>query len=227
VSVSLSVVIPTLNEAAELPATVAYVRAVPEVAEIIVADGGSRDGTLPLAADLNCIVVSSPMGRGTQLRAGAQRARGDVVVLLHADTWVRPDWGRAIGEALSRRDAVGGGCYKRFRDPSWLMRGSRLRCAVRFHFFQRFMGDQAMFVRRDVLERVGGVPDVPIMEEFELGRLLRREGRLALANTVVSTSARRFRERGVLRTYLRMGYVTLRYQLGTPLDELRRLYERR
>ena len=83
-----------------------------------------------------------------------------------------------------------------------------------------------MFIRREVLERIGGVPDMPLMEEFELCRRLRQAGRLALAEATVSTSARRFRKLGVLRTYFRMGQVLLRYRLGTPADELRRLYEK-
>ncbi len=107
------------------------------------------------------------------------------------------------------------------------MRGSRFKCAVRFHLFHRCMGDQAIFVRRDVLERIGGVPDVPLMEEFELCRLLRNAGRLALAPTVVSTSARRFKQRGVLRTYARMWRVTFQYYCGTAPMELNRIYEHR
>ena len=226
-SQGISVVIPALNEAAEIAATIEHARAVMEVAEVIVADGGSTDGTIEIARQLNCRVVEAPRGRGRQMRAGAAAATGDVVMLLHADTWLAPDAGRAIFSTLAKPRVVGGGCYKVFRDPHWLMRGSRLKCAIRFHVFHRFMGDQAMFVAREILERIGGVPDVPIMEEFELCRGLRREGRLALAETVVSTSARRFREHGVLRTYARMGRVTLQYFLGAPLDQLRRTYEGR
>ena len=223
---TISVVIPALNEAAELPATIERLRAISEVLEIVVADGGSRDGTQSLAAQFGCKVVSTPPGRGTQMRSGAQQATGDVVLLLHADTWLEANAGRSILDALNRSGAVGGGCWKVFREPHWLMRGSRLRCFIRFHFFRRFMGDQAMFVRRDVLEKIGGVPDVPIMEEFELCRLLRAQGKLVLAPTTVSTSARRFRKRGILRTYARMSRVTFQYCCGTPLDQLKRIYER-
>jgi GT2 family glycosyltransferase len=144
---------------------------------------------------------------------------------LHADTWLEPTAGVAIGKALARPGAVGGGCYKVFRDPAWVMRGSRFRCWLRFHLMCRFMGDQAMFVRRQVLERVG-VPEVSLMEEYELCRRLKKEGRLVLANTVVSTSARRFRERGVLRTYARMWRVMLQYHCGTPTEKLREIYEK-
>jgi len=222
---NISVVIPALNEAAELPTTIARLRAIPQVLEIVLADGGSADGTESLANQLGCKVISSPRGRGTQMRFGAQQATGDVVLLLHADTWLEPNAGRAILDALNRSGAVGGGCWKTFREPHWLMRGSRMKCFIRFFLFHRFMGDQAMFVRRDVLERIGGVPDVPIMEEFALCRLLRAQGKLVLAPTVVTTSARRFKERGVLCTYARMWRMTLQYYAGTPLDQLKRIYE--
>ncbi|MBI3414001.1 MAG: TIGR04283 family arsenosugar biosynthesis glycosyltransferase [Verrucomicrobia bacterium] len=222
----ISVVIPTLNEAGALPATVASARRVPEVMEIIVVDGGSTDATLTVARELGCRVFSHARSRGGQLRAGAMLARGDVVLLLHADTWLPTDAGRAIANCLRDAKVVGGGFWKIFREPSWLMRGSRWRCAVRFYFGKRFMGDQAIFVRRAALEKIGGVPDVPLMEEFELCRRLRAVGRLALANVTVSTSARRFTERGVIRTYARMWRVTLQYWLGTPPEKLARLYEK-
>jgi rSAM/selenodomain-associated transferase 2 len=223
---SISVVIPTLNEEAELSETIRRLRAIRGVCEIIVADAGSEDATCRRAAELGCRIVESPRGRGRQMRRGAEQAIGDVVLLLHADTWMEPNAGQAILQSLNQSGAVAGGCWKAFRDPSWLMRGSRFKCWLRFLLFRRFMGDQAMFVRRDALEKIGGVPEVPIMEEYELGRALRTIGRLVLAPTTVSTSARRFRQNGVLRTYLRMGRVTLAYWRGTPLEELQRLYER-
>ena len=226
-AVTLSLVIPALNEAVELPETLRRARLVPEVCEIILVDGGSRDGTPALAAQLGCKVIASERGRGLQLRAGAAQATGDVVVLLHADTWLPPETGRAIADCLRDARVVGGGCYKVFREPpSWLVRGSRFKCWWRLLVAGRVMGDQAMFIHRDVLEQVGGVPDVPLMEEFELCRLLRARGRLALADATVVTSARRFAKLGVLRTYARMWHVTLLYHLGKPLPELRKIYER-
>jgi cellulose synthase/poly-beta-1,6-N-acetylglucosamine synthase-like glycosyltransferase len=160
------------------------------------------------------------------MRLGAAQARGDVVLLLHADTWLPPGAGRAALECLRKPSVVAGGFWKTFRDGSWLMRGSRFRCGLRLWMRRSILGDQGMFIRRDVLEVIGGVPDLPLMEEFELCRRLRKVGRLALAGATVSTSARRFRQRGVLRTYWRMWSVTVRYWLGASPDELRKLYEK-
>ncbi len=223
----ISVVIPALDEAAELPATLLRARAVPEVAEIILSDGGSRDATRQIAEQAGAQVVTGTKGRGHQLRAGASAASSEVVLLLHADTWLAPGAGRAIAGAFADPRVVGGACSKAFREPHWLMRGSRARCAWRMRAFQFAYGDQAIFVRRDVLERVGGIPAVPLMEEHELCRALRGVGKLVLADTVVTTSARRFRDRGVLRTYWRMAMANLRWNLGVSPEAIRRAYERR
>jgi rSAM/selenodomain-associated transferase 2 len=222
----LSIVIPTLNEAESLRETVRCARANPEVAEIIVVDAGSRDATRTLAGEVGCRVLAGPRSRGGQMRLGAAQARGDVVLLLHADTWLPPGAGSAALACLRDPAVVGGGFWKTFRERHWLMRGARFRCGLRLWLGRRILGDQAMFVRRDVLEQIGGVPDLPLMEDVELCRRLRRAGRLVLADATVTTSARRFEKRGVLRTYLRMGWVTLRYRLGTPPQELQRLYEK-
>ena len=223
----ISVVIAALNEAAELPATLRVVQAVPEVTEIILSDGGSTDATRELAAKSGAHIVAGARGRGFQFRLGAEQAAGDVVLMLHADTWLPQNAGEAIAMALRDPQTVGGAFYKTFRDPHWLMRGSRFRCAWRMWTQQFAYGDQALFVRRDVLERIGGVPAVPLMEEHELCRRLRAVGRLCLADATVTTSARRFHERGVLRTYWRMAVTNLRWRFGASPEELRRLYERR
>jgi rSAM/selenodomain-associated transferase 2 len=226
VRTTISVVIPTLNEAEALSETIHRARKVSEVVEIIVADGGSADTTAVIAAELGCRVIESPRGRGRQMREGSSQAKGDVVLLLHADTWLVPDAGQAIFNCLRDRTVVGGGFWKVFRNPSLLMAGSRFRCAVRLYAGGRLAGDQAMFVRRDVLEAIGGIPDMPLMEEFELCRRLRAVGRLALAGSTVTTSERRFAKLGVIRTYLRMWRVTLLYYLGTSAQKLQKLYER-
>ena len=161
------------------------------------------------------------------MRLGAAQATGDVILLLHADTHLPPHAGRAILDALSDPMTVGGGFWKVFDQPRWFMRGSRARCWLRLVLGGRILGDQGIFLRRDVLDRIDDVPDWPLMEEYELCRRLRRIGRLVLAPATVVTSARRFRERGGVRTYLRMGWVTLRFWLGATPEELRRLYERK
>ena len=223
----ISAIIPALNEAAELPETLRQLQKVSEVTEIIVSDGGSTDATEAIARQTGARFLTGPRGRGGQLRRGAQLATGDVLLFLHADTWLPENAGAAIAATLANPTVVGGAFRKAFRNPHWLMAGSEVRCRLRMRCLQFAYADQAIFVRREILERLGGVPDVPLMEEHLLCRALRRDGRLALADATVTTSARRFRERGVLRTYWRMFTVNLQWHLGATPEELARIYNRR
>lgn len=222
----ISVVIPTLNETAELPATLRSIRKVREIGEVIVVDGGSKDVTQSLARQNGCEVLECPPSRGKQLRLGAFMARGDIILLLHADTWLPENAGHAIFKTLENPAVVGGGFYKVFRDGSRLLAGARLKCALRFQLAHRILGDQGIFARRDALEKIGGVPDRVLMEDVELCRLLRTVGLLALAKATVRTSARRFDRLGVLRTYARMGRVFLQYRFGATDERLKEIYER-
>ena len=129
-------------------------------------------------------------------------------------------------DCLRDHAVVAGGFWKEFRDSPLLLLGSKWKCAIRLWIGRRIAGDQGMFIRRDILERIGGIPDMALMEEFALSSRLRREGRLALADAVVLTSARRFQKLGVLRTYLRMWWVTTLYRWGKSPEELRKLYEK-
>lgn len=221
----LSAVIPVLNEIEDLPETVQRLQAIPEIREIIVVDGGSDDGTPALAERMGCRVLRAPRGRGRQLATGAAAAVGEVIVFVHADTWLSRDAGAAILRCLRDPLVVGGGLWKRFRKPPLVMRGSRFRCWLRLWWSGRVLGDQALFVRRAVLEAVGGVPDQPLMEEIELCRRLRKVGRLTLAGAAVIASERRFRRYGVWRTYRRMWQVSRAYRRGVPPSELARRYD--
>jgi rSAM/selenodomain-associated transferase 2 len=223
----ISAIVPALNEAEALPETIRRLKANPEIAEIILADGGSRDRTVEIAREFGCNVVVSAPGRGTQMRAGAAASHSEVLMFVHADTWLPPNAAHAALNCLRDPVVVAGGFWKVFRDSPLLLLGSRLKCAVRLFVGRRIMGDQCIFVRRVVLAAIGGVPDVPLMEEFELCRRLRKVGRLALADATVSTSARRFRRLGVLRTYWRMWWVTTLWRFGVGPSKLREIYERR
>lgn len=221
---TVSALVPALNEEAALPDTLARLKAIPEITEIIVADGGSTDRTVAVAEAAGGRVVRSAPGRGTQLRAAAAVAAGDVLLLVHADTWLPPEAGRALLRALHDSTVVAGGFWKRFRDAPALTAGSRARCWFRLAWSRRVLGDQALFVRRADLAAVGGVPDVPLMEDVLLCERLRARGRLALATATARTSARRFRARGVLATYALMWRVWRGHRRGEPPAELARMY---
>ena len=197
----LSVVIPALNEADRVVRAIESARA-PGV-EVVVVDGGSRDATPELAKAAGARVVSSPAGRAEQLAVGAEASCGDAILLLHADSRLPPGFERAVAGALEDAGTVGGAFRLRFERAGWALRvvewGVRLRVAV----FGLPYGDQAVFVRRETLEAIGGIPIVPIMEDLDLVRAMRGRGRLALLALPVTTSARRYRARGVARTLFR------------------------
>lgn len=191
--------------------------------EVIVADGGSGDGTVELARGLcDRLLVTAP-GRGRQLAAGARAAAGEVVVLLHADTELPPDAAEAITAALDgghdwgRFDAVLSG-----RQP--LLRLVERMMNLRSRLTGMATGDQAMFVRREVLERVGGVPEQPLMEDIELSRRLRRHGPPACLSRAVWTSSQRWERHGIVRTIVTMWGLRLGYWLGVPAVRLARIY---
>jgi rSAM/selenodomain-associated transferase 2 len=230
---TFSVVIPTLNEAAALPATLESVaRASPgHPVEVVVVDGGSTDSTRDLAAAFVGVpvrVLTGAAGRGSQLAAGIAASSGEVVLLLHADTWLPQDAFAAIAGRLSSASGpVGGGFRKAFREgPSLLRFGAVTRSELYFRLTGCLFGDQAMFVWRDALGRCGGMPTWALMEDLELSRRLRQVGRLVLLPEVVRTSGRRFGQQGTLRTWWRMVQVQWMYLRGRPVEEMVAVYQR-
>lgn len=228
---TFSVVIPTLNEEQALPGTLsAALRAhsvgkvVGHAAEIVVSDGGSTDATPAVARAAGVRVLGGPAGRGRQMASGIRATDGEVVVLVHADTWLPEGAFPAMARVLQDPRTVGGGFRKRFRDgPALLRFGAGLRSALFFAASGRLFGDQAVFVRRSALERAGGMPEWPLMEDLELCRRLRTVGRLALVRDEVWTSGRRFSEQGTIRMWWRMATVMWGHARGaTPEESLRR-----
>ena len=220
----LSIVVPVLNEAGGIERclmALATLRAAGH--EVVVVDGGSRDATAALARPLcDHLLVTAP-GRGRQLAAGARRASGDVVVLLHADTELPPAADAAIAAAMA--DGFLWGRFDvRLDGRHRLLRLVERMMGLRSRLTGIATGDQAVFVRRAVLEAAGGVPEQPLMEDIELSRRLRAQGPPACLRATVWTSSRRWEEEGVLRTIATMWLLRLAYWAGVPAARLCRLY---
>jgi rSAM/selenodomain-associated transferase 2 len=216
----LSVVIPALNAAATLPDTIAALDGVP--AEIVIAAGGSRDGTAAAAARLGAVVVEPSGGRGVQLAAGVAAARGPWLLLLHADTRLAPGWTQAIRGAM--RDP-GRAAYFRFVLDDDAPAARRLERAVawRCRVLALPYGDQGLLIHRDLLAAVGGVKPLPLMEDVDLIRRLGR-ARLRALDVAAVTSAERWRRDGYLRRSARnLGCLTL-WSLGVSPRIIARLY---
>lgn len=221
----LSIVVPVLNEAAGIRATLDALRPLRgRGIEVIVVDGGSTDGTQAACAGRVDDVITAPRGRAAQMNAGAAAARGSVLLFLHADTLLPADADervldglRASGRRWGRFDVVIDGRSRWLRMVSWSMnRRSRLSGIA--------TGDQAIFVTREAFEAAGGFPEQPLMEDIELSARLRRRGRPLSLRDRVHTSGRRWEQRGVWRTIVLMWRLRLLYRLGVSPERLARAY---
>jgi rSAM/selenodomain-associated transferase 2 len=207
--VRISVVIPTLNEEATIAQAIAQLDSVLGDYEAIVVDGESIDRTVEVAAEAGASVVLRPGSRAVAMNAGAARASGQALLFLHADTMLPAGAGDAIRSALAGQD---GGAFTVLHDNRPLP--FRLAAAAYRPFHRGVYGDQAIFVAREVFERVGGYQSLPIMEDYDLVQRLRRLGRFEVLPLCVTTSARRQRGQGELQTFLRVGAIKLLYRLG-------------
>ncbi len=219
----LSVIVPTLNEAAVVATTLAHARQ-PGVHEIIVVDGGSTDVTRALAGPLADVVISAPRGRAAQMNAGAARATGELLLFLHADTIVPPGFAQVVIAACKRAGVVGGRFDVRLEPPTPMLRLTAVLMNWRSRLTGIATGDQTIFIRRDAFEQLGGYATMPLMEDIDLSRRMKRLGRIACLREHVTTSARRWQRDGIVRTILLMWSLRLRYALGATPERLQIRY---
>jgi hypothetical protein len=214
----ISVVIPALNEEEGIGETLRSLHC-GEGLEIIVADGGSRDGTREVARDLGATVVGSPTGRAKQMNAGAEAATGGILFFLHADARPPERFDSIIRRTLAERGVIAGAFSLRVAAD---LRGIRLIERLATWRARRGMpyGDQGIFMRKEVFLNAGGFPDQPLMEDFELMRRLRRCGKIAISPARTEVSGRRWRRLGVLRTTLINQAVIVGCLLGVPPERL-------
>jgi rSAM/selenodomain-associated transferase 2 len=223
--VRLSIVIPALDEAANLAALLPELQRNEPDAEVIVVDGGSRDDTLEVVRRFPGVrCLQAPRGRATQMNAGARAASSDGLLFLHADTRLPPGGGAAVRAALADPRVVGGRFDVAFDTRRPIMRLIAWLMNHRSRWTGISTGDQALFVRRDVFEATGGFPELPLMEDIELTRRLKRRGRLAALRLHVTTSARKWQREGALRTVLLMWTLRLLHACGVSPARLHGWY---
>lgn len=216
---AISVVVPALDEEGSI---VAALRSVAEADERIVVDAGSRDGTRAVAEAEGARVLCCAPSRGRQLDAGARAARGDWLLFLHADTRLEEGWREAILELPP--EVVAGAFRLAIEAPGGGYRLIEAMVVFRSSVLGRPFGDQGLFVRRATYERLGGFAPIPLMEDVELVRRLRREGRLAILRRRAVTSPRRWQRHGLVGTTLRNWSIQALYALGVSPERLARLY---
>ncbi len=197
----ISIIIPTLNERENIGFTLAELGKVAGI-EIIVVDGGSHDGTTQVAESLGARVISVPPGRAGQMNAGAAGAAGEILLFLHADTLPPAGFVRRVRQTLALPHVVAGAFNLSINGRGISLRLIEWLVRRRSELFQLPYGDQAIFLKTDRFRSMGGFQDMPIMEDFEFVRRLRRQGRIVVLPEAASTSARRWRKLGVMRTTL-------------------------
>ena len=221
----ISVVIPTLNEARNLPRLLAELQRESAASEIIIVDGGSSDSTVAEARRLGARVVVSDPGRGVQLRRGAEAASGSVLLFLHADSGFPAGGLDRIAESLAASAEIVGGNFRLIFDG-----GSRFsRWLTRYYAWIRkrglYYGDSAIFVRRDVYESLGGMRPIALMEDLNFVRSMERFGRtVCIENPPLVTSSRRFEGRSPIAIVLGWFTIHLLYRLGVSPERLAKIY---
>ncbi len=222
-SPTVSVIIPTINEESVLAGCLSAI-AVPDVREVIVADGGSTDDTLSIAERFGATVVRSPRGRARQMNAGAKMAGGDILLFLHSDC-VMPQGGvERLRFAMSNHGYPAGYFRQRIDDPRAVYRLIECGSNLRARWLGRPYGDQGMFFRREAFHSIGGFPDVPIMEDLYIARAAKALGPFLAMPEAITSSARRWQQEGVLRRVLRNWSVAIAERRGVPPSELARRY---
>lgn len=219
----VTIIIPALNEEAELPATLASAFAQPGPKQILVVDGGSYDATREIAARHEGVtLLTSPTGRARQMNAGAEQAEGEILLFLHADTCLPPGALDRVRTALVPPETVAG-CFRlRFdRSGFWLWLWTR---PVWMRWHRWAFGDRALFVRRSAFDAANGFPDQPIFEDLDFVRAIRSHGRFVFLDAAVVTSARRYARGGALRQQLRNWALWGAWLLGASPHRMARFY---
>jgi rSAM/selenodomain-associated transferase 2 len=223
----LSIIVPCLNEADGIAATLgalAPVRA--RGAEVIVVDGGSQDATVARAGPLADAVISAKRGRASQMNAGAARARGEILLFLHADTLLPEAADSLVIDGLQRSRRGWGRFDVAISGRNPLLRVVAALMNARSRWTGIATGDQAIFVTRSLFTAAGGYPDIPLMEDLALSGRLKHFGPPLCLRHRLTTSGRRWEKRGVLRTTLLMWRLRLAYRLGADPRKLAVRYDR-
>ncbi len=218
----ISIIIPVYNEQKHILATIITAQKSTN-SEIIVVDAGSEDSTYDIANETGVKVIASHKGRAIQMNTGAAVASGDILLFLHADTLLPSRFDDMIRETL-QTGVVAGAFQLKINGKTWGLRLVEWGVDMRCKYFQLPYGDQAIFCKSEIFDKIDGFPELPIMEDFELVRRLKSIGRIAIIPAPVLTSGRRWLQRGILRTTLINQIIIIGYFLRVSPQRLASWY---
>jgi len=219
----VSIIVPTFNEADNIVATLQPLQSLRQQGhEIIIADGGSDDATIKLARPLADHAINSARGRGRQMNSGAQQAGGDVLLFLHADTLLPDNAIDLIQQGLQTKSWGRFDVQLTGRQP--LLRIIELMMNWRSRITGIATGDQAIFIKRELFNNIGGYADIALMEDIAISKTLRHHSRPACIKKKLTTSSRRWEQYGILKTVILMWRLRLAYYCGAKPEQLSRLY---
>ena len=220
----ISVIIPTLNESATIVNALKRIRT-QDAHEVIVADASSEDRTAELARAEGVMVIDCPRGRGIQQNRGAAIATGEILLFLHADSWLEAGAIAEVCRFMSRHPKVPGGCFRmQVEAANAMFRTIEVAADLRAGLLGIPYGDQGIFLRRSIFDSLGGFPEIPIMEDVFMSLQLRRSGRVAVLPHRIMVSPRRWARRGILRQTLRNWLLTAAAAMGVSTRTLSRYY---
>lgn len=221
---SISVIIPTLNEEENIESLLKYLKQVDNRLQLIVVDADSKDKTVTVAQKLSQVVRSSP-GRGVQMNKGANVATGDIFWFLHADCRPHSDSIQAMEQALADENVVGGGFEYSLNHPGFRFRLAEFLSNQKNRLLKWLFGDMGIFVRREIFKQMGGYREIPLMEDMDFSKRLKQFGKIVILSYRMQTSARRWIEEGYILSSLRSWTFQSAWALGVSPFTLAKWYK--
>jgi rSAM/selenodomain-associated transferase 2 len=221
---TISVIIPSLNEGEFLYKTLEHLISLPGDFEIIVVDGGSKDQTLAVAQKFNRVkLITSEKGRGIQMNQGAEIAKGEILLFLHADTFLPKNAYSSILAYMQHKKNVGGSFYLKL-DKNHLLLNFYSWCSkISLELFT--FGDHGIFIRKTVFEQIGGYKEIPFMEDVEIQKRLRKAGRFKKLGCAVTSSSRRFKKNGTVKQFFLDLLLLILFKAGISPGMLKKFYK--
>ena len=221
---TISVIIPTLNEDDNIEGLLSYLVELDSSLELIVSDGGSADETV-VKAKKYAEVVRAARGRGAQMNAGAKKAAGEILWFIHADCLPHQDSVKAM-RRIVQNDAVVGGAFEYNLDgKGFLYRRTEFNSNIKNKVFKLFFGDMGIFVRRDIFQEMGGYKEIPLMEDMDFCKRLKKKGKIVILPQRINTSARRWEDEGKIKNLVRNWLLQIGWMFGVDPKILAKWYQ--